>query len=489
MRLNITTAALLALSISIGANAQNEYGLPSDIQDGNILHCFDWKTSDITKELPNIAASGFVAIQLSPQQSNRSTGANWSDLYRPYDFTFKASGLGTEANLRTLCEEAAQYGIKIIVDVVFNHVDSGSYHDKWWDSNGRLRTTTSSVNYGNRYSITHDKIGTYPEVNSEQPEVIARAKAYIEQLKDMGVSGIRFDAAKHIALPSEGCDFWKEVTSVPDMFYYGEILDGPGGNNATALMQEYTEYMSVTDDSYSSKVRGSAGVPSAEGNWSTRGIDATKLVYWGESHDTFSNTPSYGGVTKNTSQELIDRAYACVASRQHGVALYLSRPNNKDFSAIKVGQKGSTHFTEAPVAEVNKFKNAMVGKADRYAYKGNVGCITREGGGAVIINKTGSGNVTIENAGGYCPEGTYTDRIGGGTFTVTAETITGQVGATGIAVIYSNESGVEEIIGDEFDPAVCSWYTLQGIRIDNPTQPGIYIMVNPKGKNKKYIIR
>ena len=268
-------SSILALSFAVfagSAQAQNDYGLPKEIKDGNILHCFDWKFGDITKELPNIAEAGFVAVQVSPVQAVSPTGYNWSNLYRPYDFSFSRQlGLGTETNLKSLCAEAEKYGIYVIVDVVFNHVDNTGNHDAWWNSNGRLRSTTSMVNYGNRYSITHDRIGDYPEVNSEDPDVTARAKEFIEYLKGLGVKGIRFDAAKHIALPSEGCDFWKEVTSVPDMFYYGEILDSPGGSNANALMKEYTDYMYVTDDTYSTRVRSNAGIPSTEGNWNTKG--------------------------------------------------------------------------------------------------------------------------------------------------------------------------------------------------------------------------
>lgn len=492
MKIKFLPALLLAFLASGSAMAQNEYGIPTEIKDGNVLHCFDWKLTDIIKELPSIAEAGFGAVQISPMQSNVPTGRNWSDVYRPYDFALadKQNGLGTPANLRSLCQEAEKYGIKIIVDVVFNHVDRTGYHDKWWDSNGRLRSTTTSVNYGNRYSITHDLIGDYPEVNSEDIEVIARAKSYIEFLKECGVKGIRFDAAKHIALPSEGCDFWKEVTSVTDMFYYGEILSTPGGSNATALMKEYTEYMYVTDDDYGKTVRNNAGVPSTSGNWTTKGISADKLVYWGESHDTYSNTPAYGGVTKNVSQSVIDKAYANVGCRQNGIALYLSRPANTDFNNIKVGQKGSTHFVDAEIAEINKFKNAMIGKSENYSTNNGVAIITRQGGGAVLINRTGAGNISAPNGGGYCPEGIYYDRVSGNQFIVTSETITGISGATGIVVLYASEdTGISDIFKEEdFESDNIIWYTMQGLRIAKPSSSGVYIAVSPKGQTKKILI-
>ena len=164
---------MLAITLASQVNAQNLYGIPSGIQEGNILHCFNWKISDVKAELPNIAAAGFGSVQLSPLQRNSAVGSTWADIYRPYDFKFIASGLGTKEDLTSLCAEAEKYGIKIIVDVVANHVDGHGagdhslYHDPWWNSNNRLRWN-GDVNYGNRNSITHNQIGGgsgYPDVN------------------------------------------------------------------------------------------------------------------------------------------------------------------------------------------------------------------------------------------------------------------------------------------------------------------------------------
>lgn len=484
------TLSLLALGtllFSVSGNAANSYGLPDDIKEGNILHCFDWKFSSIKSELPNIAEAGFKAIQVSPIQRNVNAGNIWYDLYRPADYAAYNNGLGTVAALKTLCEEAETYGIAIIVDVVLNHMDNSPYHLNWWDSNGRLRSTTSYINYSNRNSITHDRLGAYPEVNTEDPEVIARAKAYIEELKSYGVKGVRFDAAKHIGLPSEGSDFWKEVTSVPGMFYYGELLGTPGGTNSNALVQEYATFMSITDSQYSDGARANDGVPGAAAGWANALIDESKCVYWGESHDTYSNE---GGASKNTPQERIDRAYAILASRSKGMGLYFSRPASTKCTEIKVGQKGSTHFMDKPVAEVNKFKNAMVGKAHSYTNGGSASSVTRNGGGAVVVRKGGAGTVSVANGGGYCPAGTYIDRVSGNTFTVTSSTISGTVDSSGIAVLYNNaSSGVDEVgVADTLQGEEV-WYTLQGIRVADPSAPGIYIVATPGGNTRKVMVK
>lgn len=426
-------ALMLAMS-SAGMLVAADYGLPASIQEGNILHCFDWTMAEVKAELPAIAEAGFGAVQLSPlQRPDAGPGSPWHDLYRPYDIAFKSSRMGSADDLKALCEEAATYGIKIIVDVVANHVDkTAGYHDTWWDSNGRVRWN-GGINYGDRTSITHKQLGDYGDINSEDAEVIARAKTYVQQLHDLGVKGIRWDAAKHIALPSENCGFWTAVTSVEGMYHYGEILDSPGPD--ASIIKEYTTFMSVTDNKYSNgAARDNGGIPFGYGGDHTvnQGCPDTRMVYWAESHDTYAN----GEWSQNVSQSVIDRAYASFACRNGATALYLARPNTTGFNNIKVG-KGSTAFTGKAVAEVNKFRNAMVGRPDWCEVGSNTFTVTRKGGGAVVVCKT-SGSVSVKNGGEYCPAGTYTDRVSGNKFTVTSSTISGTVGSTGIAVLYSD---------------------------------------------------
>lgn len=451
---------LLCLGNLISATAQNtgSNNLPEKIQDGNILHCFDWPMATVTANLPSIAEAGFGAVQISPlQRKNVTSSTVWYDLYRPYDYAFQAtSGMGSADDLKTLCAEAKKYGIKVIVDVVANHVDKTSgYHDSWWDSDSeyvRSKGGQANINYGSRQSITHDRLGDYYELNTENSEVIARAKAYIQQLHDMGVSGIRFDAAKHIELPSEGSQFWAEVTSVPDMFYYGEILGSTGGNSAT-LIAEYAKYMSVTDNEYSdAAAKSNGGVPTkALGNWANNSnVGASKVVLWGESHDTYSNTPEGGGWSTNISQAVINRAYAAMACRKGSAALYFARPNTAGFGNIKIG-KGSDAYQGKAIKEVNKFRNKMGNTEESFSLTSNKDAcsVTRSGKGAVIVAKT-SGNVTVANGNGYLPAGTYTDRVSGvNQFVVTSGSIQGEVGPSGIVVLYDDPS--EPIVEDDTD--------------------------------------
>lgn len=403
--------------------------LPAEIQEGVILHCFDWKLTDIITELPAIASAGFGAVQISPQQRNVKVNDIWYDVYRPYDYRQIDNGMGSRQDIVNLCNEAAKYGIKVIVDVVANHgTMKNEAHDPWWDVNGRMTWPTQRTN-NTRYGETHYALGDYGETNSDDPEVQQRTKAYIDDLKSLGVKGIRWDAAKHITLPSEGCEFWNVVTADPDMWHYGEILGGPAGSESVKLMKEYASLMSVTD----TYMNGT----SAKSYWGTQSLAPERCVYWAESHDTFSNTPQYGGTSNGTPQADIDRTWALVASRKGATALYLSRPTTTNVGNIRVGAKGSMNFKEKHVAAVNHFHNAMAGRDEAFAESGNAKAILR-GKGAVVVRQ-GGGSVSIP-AASLDPTAVYKDEVTGNTWTLANGTLSGTIdSSTGIAVVYDYE--------------------------------------------------
>ena len=446
--LAITAALALTAFVGIGSSigtpkaaaaGAEDYGLVENIQDGVILHCFDWKYTDIIEELDNIAKAGFSTIQTSPVQPAGGTGP-WYWLYQPTAFSVAENGdLGTAAELKELCEKAEQYGIKVVVDVVANHlagdhdaIQQDLVADEYWHDYGPCKQ------YSDRTQVIMGDIGMQ-DLNTENTYVQQVVADYVNSLKELGVDGIRWDAAKHIGLPSEGSEFWSTVTA-SGLYNYGEILNSPFDGGGTDLMKEYTKYMSVTDNEYGSMLvtAFNAGkVPTADGNWTDDGISPNKLVYWGESHDTYSNEE--GRDTNAVSQNVIDKAYAVAAAREGASALYLSRPFATARESIRVGVKGSTHFNSPEIASVNHFHNAMVGKAEKYGSSDNCAVVTRENGGAVIVHASGSGAVNVENLGGYVPAGTYYDEVTGNEFTVTETTISGTVGASGIAVVYDSD--------------------------------------------------
>lgn len=443
---------MLVMLFSMASNifADNKYGLKDNIQDGVILHCFDWTLADIQEEIPNIAKAGFTAVQTSPVHERAGKGSVWYDVYRPYDFKI-GNGLGTEADLKALCAKAHEYGVKVIVDVVANHTDYGNVADRLKDQ-GLYHQPFDVGNWHDRHQVTFGKIGMW-DLDTNNPTVQAIISQYIQDLKACGVDGIRWDAIKHIGLPSEGDSFMQNVVD-QEMYNYGEILDGTGGDDKT-LFPEYQTYMSITDNGYGNGFANSfagGSINGSVGNFNQRNAKTEKLVYWGESHDTYAND---GGQSKNKSQNVIDRAYAVVAGNNGATALYFSRPAQKAKNDIKFGDKGSVHFKDAEVAQVNYMHNACAGEPNYYV-KGDGVCAQVRKSGAIIVLGSGSDrDVTVANGAGdgkWLKSGTYKDMVGGGVFTVNASTISGHVGGSGIAVIYNAGSIVlpPEVV---FNPA------------------------------------
>ena len=443
---------MLVMLFTMASNifADNKYGLKDNIQDGVILHCFDWTLADIQEEIPNIAKAGFTAVQTSPVHERAGKGSVWYDVYRPYDFKI-GNGLGTEADLKALCAEAHEYGVKVIVDVVANHTDYGNVADRLKDE-GLYHQPFDVGNWHDRHQVTFGKIGMW-DLDTNNPTVQAIIKQYIQDLKACGVDGIRWDAIKHIGLPSEGDSFMQNVVD-QEMYNYGEILDSTGGDD-NVLFPEYQTYMSITDNGYGNGFANSfagGSINESVGNFNQRKAKTEKLVYWGESHDTYAND---GGESKNKSQNVIDRAYAVVAGNNGATALYFSRPAQKAKNDIKFGDKGSVHFKDAEVAQVNHMHNVCAGEPNYYV-KGNGVCAQVRKSGAIIVLGNGSDrDVTVANGAGdgkWLKPGTYKDMVGGGAFTVNASTISGHVGESGIAVIYNAGSIVlpPEVV---FNPA------------------------------------
>ena len=443
---------MLVMLFTMASNifADNKYGLKDNIQDGVILHCFDWTLADIQEEIPNIAKAGFTAVQTSPVHERAGKGSVWYDVYRPYDFKI-GNGLGTEADLKALCAKAHEYGVKVIVDVVANHTDHPTVAERLKDES-LYHERFGVGNWHDRHQVTFGMIGMW-DLDTNNPTVQAIIKQYIQDLKACGVDGIRWDAIKHIGLPSEGDSFMQNVVD-QEMYNYGEILDSTGGND-NVLFPEYQTYMSITDNGYGNGFANSfagGSINESVGNFNQRKAKTEKLVYWGESHDTYAND---GGESKNKSQNVIDRAYAVVAGNNGATALYFSRPFQKDKGAIKFGDKGSVHFKDAEVAQVNHMHNVCAGEPNYYV-KGNGVCAQVRKSGAIIVLGRGSDrDVTVANGAGdgkWLKSGTYKDMVSGGAFTVNASTISGHVGESGIAVIYQSGPVVltPEVL---FDPA------------------------------------
>ncbi|MEE3333070.1 MAG: starch-binding protein [Ruminococcus sp.] len=465
-------SALLVLSLIISAFAVGSYSAlaaqtdkattaagstepQKTIQGSNILHCFDWSYNSIKANLKAIKDAGYTAVQTSPVQppkdyssSWRDQGGQWWKLYQPLGIRISDgnSWLGTKSELKALCSEADKYGLKVVVDIVANHLaDQGKYcnglgnvstqvdgdlrRDEYWHND-----QMSADDDNNRYKVTHGAIGL-PDLNTGHGTIQNKFKSLLSDCVSCGVDGFRFDAAKHIELPGEngGSDFWPTVLSgAKNAFVYGEILNGAGTS-----IGNYTRYMSVTDNEASdyrlfSAQNGNAQGLAASGAGDCKGgLSIDKSVLWCESHDTYMGD---SGVkiknTKNVSNNVIVKCWAIVGSRAGSTGLFFARP------AANMGDASSdTTYKSKAVAEVNKFKNYFDGEGEYLSSQGDVAYNERGTTGVVISKLGGGGSVNL--SAHKMKDGTYKDQVSGGTFKVSGGKISGNVDSSGVAVVYN----------------------------------------------------
>ena len=144
--------------------------------------------NQIKDNLDAIKAAGFSTIQTSPMQPQKdfwagdSISGGWWKLYQPLGMTVatKNNALGTKQDLIELCDEAATKGMKIIVDVVTNHLAGGSgesfnsavreYEPGIYDEN-LLHKGIGYVDDSNTRQLVRGHLGDYPDLMTEDDVV------------------------------------------------------------------------------------------------------------------------------------------------------------------------------------------------------------------------------------------------------------------------------------------------------------------------------
>lgn len=451
--------ALVAGYLLIPAPVSVSAATVSDIQDGVTLHCWNWSFKAIEDNMAAIARAGYTAIQTSPIQQAKQTTAgyqtyDWWVFYQPASFSIDDTGksaLGTKAQFRSMCQTAHSYGIKVIVDVVANHMGDNGGNNKspmiidaiekdpacWHD------ISKNTYDYSKRYDVTQWCMNGLPDLNTGSDKVQQYVLDFLKECIDAGADGFRFDAAKHIETPDDGrdncaSDFWPTVVDGAkayakskrgiDLYCYGELLDSPGGSLPVSA---YTKYMSITDNTWSNHVRNSVvggGNAGAYSHSYHKDASSSQLVLWAESHDNYA-----GDGSSSVSVQNINKTWALVAARADAMGLYLARPAGY---TQKLGTASTgTGWANKEVAAVNKFHTAFAGQSEYVASEGRIAYVERGSSGVVLVDCGGSGG-SVDVANHSLKDGTYTDQITGNSFTVSGGRIRGRIGSTGIAVVY-----------------------------------------------------
>ena len=186
----------------------------------------------LIQQIDQIADLGVTALWITPVVKNIDgyvTGAGFPDWgYHGYwadDFTKVDPRFGTEEDLKKLREECHKRGIRLLLDVVYNHAGYNSHY--LTDSKTKDWFRTEDRGTCGQDDLT-SCISGLPDFKTELPAVDEYLwNAQLGLAKRVGLDGFRLDTVKHVDHP-----FWKEHRSrtrnlvAKDFFLLGEVWGG-----------------------------------------------------------------------------------------------------------------------------------------------------------------------------------------------------------------------------------------------------------------------
>lgn len=464
-------------------------------QDGTILHAWNWSMETVEENLEQIAIAGFSSVQISPMQPQKdyfgvaSWGSSWWKFYQPLGFSIATENhaLGTKTDLTSLCNSADEYGIKIIVDVVANHLAGGDNETLNEDiavyepeiyNNTLIHTDNGYVSDSSVSAVVQGALGGFPDLQTESQVVQDAVLDLLIEYVESGVDGFRFDAAKHIETPSDGTyasNFWPTIIDgvkthaegigINDLYFYGEILNTAGTGREYS---DYTDYMSITASEQSDVIKGAVTLRNADNVLNDElptGVTSDQVVLWAESHDNYAS-----GSTDDLRDYFMTKTYAITASKKDATSLYFVRPTDSTF----IGECGTNLWESAEISNVNYFHNYFIDANElefvedgfyfneRYSDTKN---------GIVIVDV--EENQTVSNVSvNHMPDGLYKDQVSGNIFVVEGGLLSGEVSENGVAVVmnleyepkpvaYVSDNGLHGSFSSTMDLTIYSYNTTE----------------------------
>lgn len=226
-----------------------------------ILHAFDWSYQKVASEAERIAQLGYDSVLVSPAMTSPNH-CEWWNRYQPQDYRVINNPLGNTQDFINMQQALAVQGVRLYVDVVFNHMANESHErdDLTYPNAQTLAQYQAQAEHFNALKLfgdlsqplftEHDFEPAFPItdwLNADEVQkgrlsgsdtdpglptlaptehVIAQQQAYIQALKQLGVNGFRIDAAKHLS-PQHIAKVWTDELC-QNVKVFGEIITDGG---------------------------------------------------------------------------------------------------------------------------------------------------------------------------------------------------------------------------------------------------------------------
>ena len=321
-----------------------------------IFHAFDQTFSDIERFVCTLADQGYSHIQIPPAQRSNPDGRWWAR-YQPIDYSV-IDGKGSEADLKRLIKKAHGCHMKVIADVVFNHMAN---LDAYKDLNFPGISADNfhpkcSINYndGNRTSETDCWLGDLPDLDQSKTAVETAHQKHLKKLLALGIDGFRFDAAKHmpVAAVQKYIDYIN-TQSRNKAWNYLEVIE----DNDTRG-EDYNSVAAVTDFVLYHALKAAFTIGGdLRGLRIASAINDDRSTTFGRNHDNIAaiNSSAIDPYADATDSYL---ATAFVLAREGGTPLVLNW-DNVDSPFIKHGVKFRQIMAQRKQAGSNTKQNVL----------------------------------------------------------------------------------------------------------------------------------
>ncbi|RYZ60247.1 MAG: alpha-amylase [Proteobacteria bacterium] len=386
-------------------SAQQSLLEESPKQTDVMVQLFNYPFKNITSEMKTLADIGYAQIHVSPPNLTIDSD-QWWGRYQPVDYRVIAGPLGSEKDFREMIKTAHANGIKIIVDIVFNHTNNpvsplpkeavdllakagplftdadyhensciSNYNDVWQVRN--LRMCGGGADQG------------LPDLSQDSAHVLKVQQDFLKRLNSMGVDGFRLDAIKHM----EPAYFSKLLT--PDItkgkFIFGEIIA-----DQASFDRDLAPYLSATDMSlYDFPLRDTLQKSLGFGGSlktlaDTTLVDSERALPWNRAvtfvmnHDIPNNAGFRSWIPNETDEEL---SYAYLLGRAEGVPYVYSDLGTKGGAGL-IDDRWDHAHRKFSTAQGVKFHNHVFGEGQNVLYADDCLLVVQRGTKGVFgINK------------------------------------------------------------------------------------------------------
>uniref|UniRef100_A0A1I7XIS3 alpha-amylase n=1 Tax=Heterorhabditis bacteriophora TaxID=37862 RepID=A0A1I7XIS3_HETBA len=198
-----------------------------------IVHLFEWKWTDVAMECENfLQYYGYGAVQISPPMEHITLVQNndmpWWIRYQPVSYKL-VSRSGNESEFKDMVDRCNRVGVRIVVDVVLNHmvgVSQKSGVDGRKSSGGTLFDGTDGIE--SFPGVRNCRLVGLFDLDQGKQKVRNSIVAYLNKLIDYGIAGFRYTNFNFGAAVSEAAKRqtdWKNLANLGPGYRYGNNED------------------------------------------------------------------------------------------------------------------------------------------------------------------------------------------------------------------------------------------------------------------------